>query len=219
MTQPLVIIVGAGPGISLAVARRFGREAWGVALVARRTEALEQYVADLEMDGISAQGFVADSTDFEGLKKTIIQIRQRMGEATVLVYNVMQPVEGTPMTQKAEDVMAAMRGNLGGAIVATQSVVPHMAAGSSVLFTGGGLALKPYPKYAGLAAGKAALRNWVLSLAAELEPQGIHAATVTVAGFVKPGSAFDPDKIAEVYWQLHQQTRNDWEAEIVFDGR
>jgi len=219
MTQPVAIVVGAGPGISLAVARRFGREGWQVALVARRREALDEYVTGLAQDGISAQGFTADGADFEGLKQTLVQIQQEMGAPTVLVYNVMAPVTGTPMTQQAEDVIAAMRGNLGGAIVATQAVVEHMAAGSSLLFTGGGLALTPHPRYAGLAVGKAALRNWVFSLAAELKPRGIHAATVTVAGFVKPDTPFDPNRIADAYWELHQQSPDQWQTEIVFDGQ
>jgi len=97
--------------------------------------------------------------------------------------------------------------------------VEHMAAGSSLLFTGGGLALTPHPRYAGLAVGKAALRNWVFSLAAELKPRGIHAATVTVAGFVKPDTPFDPNRIADAYWELHQQSPDQWQTEIVFDGQ
>jgi NAD(P)-dependent dehydrogenase (short-subunit alcohol dehydrogenase family) len=218
MAAPVIVIVGAGPGISLAVARRFGREGWDVALVARRQEALNEYVAQLSQNRILGQGFVADSADFEGLTQTLTQIRREMGTPTVLVYNVMARVAGTPSKQNPEDVMTAMRANLGGAIVATQAIVDQMAAGSSLIFTGGGLALNPHPSYAGLATGKAALRNWVFSLAAELKPRGIHAATVTVAGFVKPETAFDPDRIADAYWTLHQQAPDDWQTEIVFNG-
>jgi NAD(P)-dependent dehydrogenase (short-subunit alcohol dehydrogenase family) len=219
MTQPVAIIVGAGPGISLAVARRFGREGWQIALVARRQEALDAYVAELAQQGITALGFTADSSDFDGLKQTLQLIKQQIGAPTVLVYNVMARVAGTPTTQQVEEVMTAMRANLGGAIVATQAVVDHMAEGSSLLFTGGGLALNPHPNYAGLAVGKAALRNWVYSLAAELKPKGIHAATVTVAGFVKPETPFDPDRIADVFWTLHQQAPDAWQTEVVFDGQ
>jgi hypothetical protein len=47
---------------------------------------------------------------------------------------------------------------------------------------------------------------------------GIHVATITVAGVVEPGTAFDPDDIAEHYWRLHTQREEDWELEFVFRG-
>jgi hypothetical protein len=64
--------------------------------------------------------------------------------------------------------------------------------------------------------GKASLRNLCFSLAAELEPAGIHVATVTVAGFVEPGTYFDPDLIVEKYWELHSQPVGMWEREIIY---
>ena len=85
-----------------------------------------------------------------------------------------------------------------------------------MLFTGGGLALNPWPQAAALAVGKAGLRNLVYSLAAELEPAGIHVATVTIAGMVQPGTEFDPERIADVYWQLHSEPRGQWQREIIF---
>ena len=96
------------------------------------------------------------------------------------------------------------------------------AAGrGTLLFTGGGLAL--YPEYgagvSSLAAGKAGLRAFAFALAKELAPEGIHVATVTIAGTVKPGTAFDPDRIAEEYWALHAQPADSWSVERVFDGK
>lgn len=85
-----------------------------------------------------------------------------------------------------------------------------------MLFTGGGLALNPWPQAAALAVGKAGLRNLVYSLAAEMEPLGIHAATVTIVGMVQPGTEFDPERIADVFWQLHAEPRGKWQREIIF---
>ena len=51
-------------------------------------------------------------------------------------------------------------------------------------------------------------------LANEYGPQGIHVATVTVGGAVAPGTAFDPDDIAEEYWRLHTQPEAAWELEV-----
>ena len=91
----------------------------------------------------------------------------------------------------------------------------------SILFTGGGLAL--YPEYganaSSLTAGKSALRGLTYAMAKELEPEGIHVATVTIAGTVAEGTAFAPDTIAECYWALHQQPKAQWSTEIVFNGQ
>lgn len=38
--------------------------------------------------------------------------------------------------------------------------------------------------------------------------------TVTVAGDVAPGTAFDPDEIADRYWRLHVQPREEWSPEF-----
>ena len=64
--------------------------------------------------------------------------------------------------------------------------------------------------------GKASLRSLCFSLAAELEPAGIHVATITVAGFVQPGTYIDPDLIAEKYCELYSQPVGGWEREIVY---
>src|SRR5690606_25266287 len=50
------------------------------------------------------------------------------------------------------------------------------AARGTILLTGGGLALEPYPRWVTLAAGKAALRTLAINLHKELLPEGIHIA-------------------------------------------
>jgi short-subunit dehydrogenase len=94
------------------------------------------------------------------------------------------------------------------------------AGGGTVLFTGGGLALAPQAGLgvASLVAGKSALRGLALVLHEELKPQGIHVGLVTIAGMVAPGTAFDPDRIAEAYWDLLSEPRAGWTAETVFRG-
>jgi short-subunit dehydrogenase len=86
----------------------------------------------------------------------------------------------------------------------------------TLLFTGGGLALAPSSAAAALSVGKAALRAWVLALHDALSEHGVHATTVTIAGTVRPGTHFDPDRIADTYWQQHNQLRADWQAEVVY---
>jgi NAD(P)-dependent dehydrogenase (short-subunit alcohol dehydrogenase family) len=87
-----------------------------------------------------------------------------------------------------------------------------------MLFTGGGLALRPEygASVPSLAAGKSALRGLVLAMAAELAADGIRAGLITIAGMVQAGTAFDPDRIAELYWQFHAGAVRS--VETVFDG-
>jgi hypothetical protein len=59
----MLIIAGAGPGIGLAAARRFGAEGLTVALIGRREEALTGYQRELEDAAIKAIFRVADCAD------------------------------------------------------------------------------------------------------------------------------------------------------------
>jgi hypothetical protein len=74
------------------------------------------------------------------------------------------------------------------------------------------------PVMASLGVGKAAIRNLAMSLYADLKDSGIHAAIVTICGSVAPESVFDPDRIAQAYWQLHAQPAGAFEREIQFRG-
>jgi NAD(P)-dependent dehydrogenase (short-subunit alcohol dehydrogenase family) len=75
------------------------------------------------------------------------------------------------------------------------------AGGGTILITGG--MPEAIPEVTSLSLGKAGVRALTELLARAYEPAGVHVATVTVAGAVAPGTAFDPDDIAEEYWRLH----------------
>jgi short-subunit dehydrogenase len=202
----------------MAVARRFGSAGFRLALLARRAEALDGYVAELAQEGIAAQGFAADAADAESLRQALGQVAAQLAPPDVLVYNAAVLRQGEPSALDAAVFLDDMRVNMVGALVAAQQVLPHMRARrqGTILLTGGGLALAPAPPYASLAAGKAALRNLCYNLGAEVEPDGVHVATVTIAGFVQPGTHFDPAAIAEAYWTLHTQEPGQWEREIIY---
>ncbi|MCB0214170.1 MAG: SDR family NAD(P)-dependent oxidoreductase [Anaerolineae bacterium] len=218
MSKKICVVVGVGPGIGLAVAKRFGREGFDLALIARRAEALAQYVADLEASGLTARAFSADAADFDTLVQAFDQIKEQLGPPTVLVYNAALIKPETPSALPVDNLMMTFRVSVAAALVCAQQVIPEMKAQKSgtILFTGGGLALSPHPQYSSLAASKAALRNLTYSLGAELEADGIQVATVTIAGFVQPGTHFDPDRIAEEYWRLHSQPPGEREREFVY---
>lgn len=205
--EPLCVIIGAGPGIGLSVAFRFATEGFRVALIARTAEKLDDYIQKMELMNFSAQGFVADAADFPAMSQVFKQIHNTLGPASVLVYNAAAMRRAKPSELTADDLVEDFRVNVAGALHCAQLALPAMQerGGGCILLTGGGYGIEPAPPMASLGVGKAGLRNLAYSLHAELAPMNVHVATVTVCGLVSPGTKFDPDTIAEAYWQLYEQ--------------
>jgi NAD(P)-dependent dehydrogenase (short-subunit alcohol dehydrogenase family) len=215
MERRLAVIAAAGPGMGLAVARRFAREGFDLALIARDAAALERHAAPLP-----ARAYSADLTEEASVRDTFARIAAEQGGAEVLVFNAGAwhegPAMATPPAAFHRDLMLCATA----ALACAQAVHPAMRerGRGTMLFTGGGLALRPeYGRgVASLTAGKSALRGLVHAMAAELAEDGIRAGTITIAGMVKPGTAFDPDRIAELYWRFHAGEIT--AVETVFDG-
>lgn len=213
------VIVGMGPGVSLALAERFGSAGYAIGMVARQEAALLAAEARLGVEGITAKGAPADVSDETDLRGAITALHDALGPIEVLIYNVAALHGGLPSKLTAEQAVADFRVNVVGALVAAQSVAPAMIAAGrgSILFTGGGYALQPSPEHASLGIGKAGIRNLALSLAAELAPKGVRVGTVTIGGTVKKGTPFDPAAIANAFFGSHQQGVGE-PVEVVFRG-
>lgn len=216
--SPVAVVAGAGPGIGLAVARRFAREGFAVGLIARSAGPLREAAARLGR----AHAVPADLAEPGAVEAAIGEISAALGAPRVLVYNAAGVTPGPAMALPVAGFARDLALSVTGAFAAARAVHPEMrAAGAgTMLFTGGGLALAPSggAGVASLTAGKSALRGLVHALAAELAPEGIHVGTVTVSGRVAPGTAFDPDLIAERFWSLHAEPAGAWTVESVFDG-
>jgi short-subunit dehydrogenase len=199
-----------GRGISYSVARNFAGCGFRVGMVSRDAAALKEFEAEIE----GSRGIAADAGNEAELRLAM----RDFGDAEVLIYNASAGHSGPVAALDLADAVEDFKVNALGAVVAAQEVVPAMRAAGrgTILLTGGGLAIQPMAQLASLSMGKAAIRSLAFSLAQELEPDGIHVATVTVCGFVQPGTRFDPDKIAQVYQALHEQARDKWEREFVF---
>jgi NAD(P)-dependent dehydrogenase (short-subunit alcohol dehydrogenase family) len=159
----------------------------------------------------------ADLARAEPLREALAAIEAWGGAPEALVYNASAGTPGPAAELDPAQLQADLRVNVGSALAAARWALPAMrqAGRGTLLFTGGGLALRPQAGLASASLGKAALRSLALSLAQELEPEGIHAATVTVCGFVQPGTPFAPELIAQEFWELHLQKRECWENERI----
>jgi NAD(P)-dependent dehydrogenase (short-subunit alcohol dehydrogenase family) len=216
------VIAGVGPGLGRALARRFARGGFQVAMLARDAERLAGFAAEIAAAGGQARGFACDLTEEGGIRATVGRVRAEMGPPSLLIYNASVWNPTAAMDFAPADFQRDLFLDVTGALVAVQEVVPAMraAGGGTLLFTGGGLALQPSmgTPVPSLTAGKAALRAFVHALAGELAPMGLRVATVTVAGTIAPGTAFDPDRIAETFWEVYARPGDVAAIEVKFTG-
>lgn len=203
-SAPILALVGMGPGMGRALAARWGRAGYRLALVARNAETLEAEAAGLRAQGFEARAFPADAGDLNDLRGAFEGIRTSLGDPETLIFNASIFREALPSSLDPAAFEAEFRAMATGFLVAAQAVLPAMkAAGKgALLLTGGGSGLSPFAPGASLSVGKGAQRSLLLSFAQELKDTGITCATLTICGFIQPGTAFDPDALAEAMWDL-----------------
>lgn len=210
------LVIGAGPGIGQAVAFAFAHEGYDIAMLARNPDKLAEACALIKKKtGREVRAYSGDAGDEKSLKSAIARVRRGLGEIEVMVYNAAVPSVGRPTTLQVEQLIEEFRVNVSGGLVAAREVAKPMKKNKrgTILFTGGSFAYEPAADYASLSLGKAALRSLTYTLAQELGRDGIHVATVTVHGFVQPGTKFDPHRIAQAYVSLHKQAKGRFDIE------
>jgi short-subunit dehydrogenase len=214
-----LLLVGAGPGLGMAVARRFADGGYRVTLVARSTDGLRDLAESLAETGAQIDTVAADASDPEALGARIAQLYNEQGAPGLIVYNAVMGSPDQLLSSSVEHLQTAYAVDVIGAIVVTQVVAPAMrAAGSgTIIVTGGGFADYPIPALATVSLGKAALRSAATMLGADLEPDGIRVATLTIMGQIVAGTAFDPENIAKQYWEV-VHSDDPWQAEFRFTG-
>jgi short-subunit dehydrogenase len=214
-----LLLIGAGPGLGLAVARRFAEGGYRVTLVARSTDGLSDLARSLADTGAQIDTIAADASDPAGLGARMAELYNEQGAPGVIVYNAVMGAPDKLLNSSVEHLQTAYAVDVISAIVVTQVAAPAMrAAGSgTILVTGGGFADHPIPVLATVSLGKAALRSAATMLGADLEPDGIRVATLTIEGQIVAGTPFDPENIAKRYWEV-VHTDGDWQAEFRFTG-
>jgi short-subunit dehydrogenase len=214
-----LLLVGAGPGLGMAVARRFAEGGYRVTLVARSTDGLRSLADSLADTGAQIDTAAADASDSEGLAARMAELYSDQGAPGLIIYNAVMGAPDTLLDSTAEHLQTAYAVDVIGAIVVAQAATPAMrAAGSgTIIVTGGGFADHPIPALATVSLGKAALRSAATMLGMDLEPDGIRVATLTIMGQIVAGTAFDPENIAKRYWEV-VQSDGPWQAEFRFTG-
>ncbi|WP_039938303.1 SDR family NAD(P)-dependent oxidoreductase [Streptomyces himastatinicus] len=232
------VVIGVGPGLGMAIAHRFGREGYTVALVSRSGARHAGYLEELAAAGIEAGSFPADVRDADGLRSALDAVAERYGSIDLVYYGpAAADADAWPTTITEADSESVRTGMswMYPAVDVVQQVLPGMVerGGGGLLFATGLSAVLPMPALGNLAILSAALRNYALTLNAALSGQGIYAGALVIGGAVERGDIYrmvtsrpeqfgdvkdmslDPDDIADTAWALFSERDR---AEAVFNA-
>src|SRR4051794_39856076 len=218
--MPSIIIVGAGPNLGLAIARRFGREGFAVGLVSRTASRLDDLVDTLGRAGVRARRAAADIRDAAGLTEAVAGLASELGDVEVLEYSplpapeFMKPVLETTV----DDVRGPLEFSVLGAVAATRAVLEAMCAAGrgTILFTTGGAAVRPNPARAGVGISFAGEVAYARMLHEQLAGSGIHVAHTAIGGSIGEGADHEPADVADVLWRHHTE-RGEFQVRLGID--
>ena len=216
------VIVGAGAGLSAALARQCAAEGMQVFLAARNTQKLEGLVRET-----GATAIACDATSAADVERLFAAVDAAGYGLDLVVYNASGRARGPIVELDPAAVEQAVKVTaFGGFLVAQQAALRMTKQGhGTILFTGASAGVKGYPRSSSFAMGKFALRGLAQSLARELQPQNIHVGHIVIDGGIAkesdpranqrgPDGLLDPNAIAETYLALHRQPRSAWAWEI-----
>lgn len=218
MARPLLLVVGAGPGVSGSVARRFAREGYDVGLLGVDEEQLRALAGQLEALGATVGHAVVDVTDVAAATDAIRRIGEHAGRVDVLHFNPSAFREKDALELTVPELLEDVALGVGALLTAVQAARPFMSAGGRVTATGSMAADRPWHRAPSLGVQKSGLRNLVHSLDATLEPDGIRAVSVTVRGTLSADGAFTPDRVADAIWDAAHQDERTWRTEVAYAG-
>ena len=221
-------VLGVGPGLGAALARRFARGGLDVALMARSEASLAPVELEVTSLGRRAHSILVDASDDASVAAAFERAKAELGAPELFVYNAGAFQRGSVVDTAPEEFERCLRVNCTGAFLAAKRVLPDMLerGRGTILLTGATASLRGSANFACLAVGKFGLRALAQSMARELGPRGIHVAHVVIDGQIDtPGlramapergseTLLSPDAIAETYWQLHVQAPTCWTLEL-----
>ena len=223
---PSLLVAGAGPGLGLAIARRFGREGHPVALLSHHPHRHDAYLASLRNDGITAIAITANITQPEQLRAAVTATTEQLGPIGCAYYGpgAADPTARprTILQAQPSEVSEAVRTFVNPALDLTGMLLPGMLERrtGTLLFVAGLGAVIPLPGMGALAITSAALRTDALTVNAALAGTGVYAGALVIGGLIEHGDihrhavaaagpagaaglpTLDPAAIADTAWEL-----------------
>jgi NAD(P)-dependent dehydrogenase (short-subunit alcohol dehydrogenase family) len=230
MPQPVCAIIGAGEGLGRALAAKFAKQGFAIALVSRSEAGSTAALEAASVVSENVRYFSADATQPTSIESALTKVTADMGEIDVLIYNARgeftncEPLE---MSYAALDDVFQVE--VVGAFAAAKTVLPAMIrrARGSVFFSSATAAYRGSRTHPLYAIGKFALRGLSQSLSKAYAKDGVHIVHVRLdcdldVPYMRKayGDRYDPEKlaspdaVAESYWLTHLQPKSAWSNEI-----
>lgn len=218
-----IIVAGYGPGISSAVAEKFGAEGFQVALVGRNAQTLGAGVSALEAKGVKAAAFTADLGDPAAIRAMVEKVRGALGPVSVLEWTAYNSPAGDLLTATPEELRSLFDVSVVGLLTTVQALLPDLRSEKGAVLVTNGYAGAVDPKVdamitqygiMGLGVSNAAKHKVVGLLAKKLEPDGVYVTEIMIGGTIK-GTVFDRgggptiegQAVAAKYWELYTARR------------
>lgn len=206
--MPVIAIIGAGPGLGAAVARKFGREGFSIALISRNQQKLDTMATELTTAGFTAGAYAADVREPASLEAALASAAAELGPITALQYSplpsrdYLKPVlDLTP-----ELALEALQFSALGLIHAALAVLPAMreAGTGSIILINGGTSVKARAGFAGTSVAFPAESAYGEMLHDALEAEGIRVKQLVIPGGIPQLQLENGiDDVADRIWSLH----------------
>jgi NADP-dependent 3-hydroxy acid dehydrogenase YdfG len=215
-----ILVNGFGPGISSAVAEKFGAEGFQVALASRNAARLAAGVRELQAKGVQAAAFPADLADASAARAVVSKAREALGPLSVLAWTAYDTGAGDLLTAEPAAIHRVLDIATTSLLAAVGAALPDLKAqpDAAVLVVNGGFGYAEPAIDAsavkfnamGLSLANAAKNKLVGLLAQRLKDDGIYVGQAMVLGTVK-GTAWDQGNatldsatVAGKLWDLYR---------------
>lgn len=200
-----IIIVGAGPNLSLGIAEKFAENHFSIGLISRSEAKLKAQAENFKAKGVKAVYAVADAYDTLQIENAVLRLADQLGSVDVLLYNAAAMKYKNIIDETASDLTDDFRMSVANAFHCVKTLHPQIQeAKGAVLFTGGGLAIYPNAQVGSLSITKAALRNLAFQLHEIFKPDHIYVGTLTVNNSIQPESeTHSPQILADKIWDMY----------------
>ena len=212
----LVLIIGAGSGLSASLARLCASKNMTIALAARNTDKLQGLKEET-----NATTFKCDASNIESVSSLFKETDKTIGTPNLVIYNPSARLKGSITELDPEQTQEAINVTCFGAFLVAQEASKRMLKrkSGSIFFTGATAGIKGFANSSVFAMGKFGLRGLAQSLARELHPQNIHIGHFIIDGRIgrQPHSNHEmihPDSIAKTYLEFYYQDPSAWSWEI-----
>ncbi|WP_334352565.1 SDR family NAD(P)-dependent oxidoreductase [Companilactobacillus sp. HBUAS56257] len=198
------VVIGADSGVGLEIAKVYGKHDQKIILVSRDQKKLDAATKLLNKEHIAAANYVCDVNDFASTDKMLQNLVKQDQNINNLVFNVGNKHLDNALSSTVDLIEEIFETNVLSAINAAKSFIessnPNLPR--SIIFTGGGAAIRPSDKASTLSLTKAALRSYAYTLHEDVAPDDIFVGLVTIQGIIGSSDLMAPEKIAPIYWDL-----------------